>query len=59
MAELITSEFQGVNITITTTAQGQQFTGEVLGSSSNSIVTLKTNNGVTVYISGDHIVAFQ
>lgn len=59
MAELITSEFQGVTITITTTAQGQQFTGEVLGSDSTSIVTIKTTNGATVYIAGDHIVAFQ
>ena len=59
MAQLITSNFEGVTVTITTTAQGQQFTGEVLGPVSSTIVTIKTSNGTTIYIANEHIVAFQ
>lgn len=58
MAELITTQYKGANITVVTIANGVSYSGEVIGNESNTMVTLLQPGGATVRIASDAIVAF-
>lgn len=58
MAELITSRYQGSNITLAVTGLPITITGEVIGGDSDTMVTLKLKDGKIVYIASDLIAFF-
>ncbi|MFT8351192.1 hypothetical protein [Clostridium saccharoperbutylacetonicum] len=57
MADYIINTFKGVKVTLAVTGLPVVITGEVLGSSTQSIINIKLDSGITVNINSS-LIAF-